>query len=334
MLKELLTIRNMLKEEDIKLLLQDFPLLRSELCYEIMTHKKVLGSNAILAIPEGKKYFAWFTSHKNDNLCLVLELDDNKQILDVQIAITSFVDKLSLGTVFYGTLFNHNNNKYFCVEDLYYYSGKSYYNCNYYLKLEILKYIFKNEISQTALTNNFTIFGLPLILNDLQLLLKEIQLLPYKISELKFRFFDNVNTKKIMVMKYIKPRSQQENNNRSQEQECVFKIMADIDPDIYNLFVYKNGVEEYYDIAFIPDYKTSVMMNKLFRNIKENNNLDAIEESDTEEEFQDNREDKYVYLDRSYKMKCKYNSKFKRWTPVSLAGKNERIISLSLIKDY
>ena len=76
------------------------------------------------------------------------------------------------------------------------------------------------------------------------------------------------------------------------------------------------------------------MMNKLFRNIKENANLDSIEESDDEEEFQDSREDKYVYLDRSFKIKCEYNHKFKRWIPVSLAGKSDRIISLSLLKNY
>jgi hypothetical protein len=69
------------------------------------------------------------------------------------------------------------------------------------------------------------------------------------------------------------------------------------------------------------------MMNKLFRNIKENNNLDAIEESDDEEEFEDSKHDKYVYLDRSYKISCDYNHKFKRWVPISLAGNSERIIS-------
>ena len=42
----------------------------------------------------------------------------------------------------------------------------------------------------------------------------------------------------------------------------------------------------YYDIACIPDYKTSVMMNSLFRDIKENRNLDFLEESDSEEEFE------------------------------------------------
>jgi hypothetical protein len=134
-------------------------------------------------------------------------------------------------------------------------------------------------------------------------------------------------------MKYYKPGSKkQEINNNNKHRDVIFKITADIEPDIYNLFVDKNGVEEYLDTALIPDYKTSVMMNKLFRNIKENDNLDAIEESDEEEEFEDNREEKYVYLDRSFKIKCEYNSKFKRWMPVSLAGDSERIISYNLLK--
>ena len=105
--------------------------------------------------------------------------------------------------------------------------------------------------------------------------------------------------------------------------------MADTDPDIYNLFVLKNGKEEYYDIASIPDYKTSVMMNTLFRNIRENSNLDMIEESDEETEFEDNREDKYVYLDRAFKLKCEYNYKFKRWVPICLARENDVIVELT-----
>jgi hypothetical protein len=70
-------------------------------------------------------------------------------------------------------------------------------------------------------------------------------------------------------------------------------------------------------------------MNKLFRNIKENINLDALEESDDEAEFENEKEDKYVFLDRSFKMNCQYNHKFKKWVPVSLAPKDSRIISLN-----
>jgi hypothetical protein len=55
------------------------------------------------------------------------------------------------------------------------------------------------------------------------------------------------------------------------------------------------------------------------KDIKENNNLDALEESDDEEEFENEREDKFVYLDRTYKMICQYNYKFKKWTPIKLS---------------
>ena len=130
-------------------------------------------------------------------------------------------------------------------------------------------------------------------------------------------------------MKYFKPGSQKKENHL--QKRAIFKIIPDIDPDIYHLFVYKNGIEEYYDMAFVPDYKTSVFMNKIFRNIKENENLDAIEESDDEEEFENNREDKYVYLDRHFKLVCEYNSKFKRWVPISLAGENDKITTYNMI---
>lgn len=330
MLKEILTnIFIMFSEEEINIILRNFP--KFELCYEKITHKKVLDSSAILAIPEGNKGFAWFTSYKNNNLCFLLEINENKEIVDVKQLTTSFIGKMSLGTIFYGTSIKNKSN-YFCVEDIYYYAGKSYYNYSYYSKLEKLKDIFKNEISQIALVEKYTIFGLPLILNDLQLMFKNIQLLPYNVNKIQFRFFENDKSKKILYMKYFKPCLQKKENNL--QKRAIFKIMPDIEPDIYHLFLYNNGTEEYYDIAFIPDYKTSVMMNKLFRNIKENENLDAIEESDDEAEFEDSRQDKYVYLDRYFKMNCEYNTKFKRWVPISLARTNDKIISMSLLKNY
>jgi hypothetical protein len=69
-------------------------------------------------------------------------------------------------------------------------------------------------------------------------------------------------------------------------------------------------------IASIPDYKTSVMMNALFRNIKENRSLDALEESDDEDEFENTNIDKFVDLTKKIKMKCVFNYKFKKWTPI------------------
>ncbi|MEI7615721.1 MAG: hypothetical protein WCJ54_03320 [Actinomycetota bacterium] len=317
----------MLTEDDIKSILRKFP--KFELCYEIITHKKVYNSNVILAIPEGKKCFAWFSSYNANNVCFILEINENNNITNVSIVVTSFTNSLALGTIFYGTMFKYNNINCFCIEDLYYYKGKSYLNTLYSNKLKMLKEILQNEMSQNVLIPKFTIFGLPLMSTDFNLLLKEIQSLPYKINQIKFRFIDQYNFRKIVYIKYYKPNSQFNRTTtiKNNITTAVFKITADIEPDIYNLFIIKNGIEDYYDTAFVPDYKTSVMMNGLFRNIKENLNLDAIEESDNEEEFEDNRDDKYVYLDRSFKIKCEYNFKFKRWCPVSLAGTSDIIIS-------
>ena len=71
------------------------------------------------------------------------------------------------------------------------------------------------------------------------------------------------------------------------------------------------------------------MMNKLFRIIKENENLDALEESDDEEEFENENADKFVKLDTSKKMVCQYNYKFKRWVPLKVAPENAVIISIN-----
>jgi len=301
-------------------ILKTFP--KFELSYENITHKKVHNADILLAIPEGNKGFVWFTCYNNENICFLLEMDEKNKIKNIKRILVSFIDSLALGTIFYGSLFIYNNISCFAIEDIYYYKGNNYIYTPYSNKLHLLKQIFNTEISQNILNHNFTIFGLPLVYMDFNLLLNDIQKLPYKISQIKFRFFEKKNTRKIMTMNYFKPSIISKNNIQKEKQTAVFKIMADIEPDIYNLFIYKNGVDEYYDMAFIPDFKTSVMMNKLFRNIKENDNLDTIEESDNELDFEDVREDKYVYLDKSFNLICEYNYKFKRWVPISLVGEN------------
>ena len=59
-------------------------------------------------------------------------------------------------------------------------------------------------------------------------------------------------------------------------------------------------------------------MNNIFRNIKENTNLDALEESDDEEELENISLDKYVYLDKIVEINCVYNNRFKKWIPKKL----------------
>ena len=100
----------------------------------------------------------------------------------------------------------------------------------------------------------------------------------------------------------------------SKERRAIFIVRAMPEADIYNLF--SADKDSFEGVAHIPDYKTSVKMNNLFRIIKENSNLDALEESDDEDEFENENENKYVHLDKEYKMMCEYNYKFKKWVPL------------------
>ena len=107
-------------------------------------------------------------------------------------------------------------------------------------------------------------------------------------------------------------------------------MKAAIQADIYQLYC---CVEEHeheqntgaaeadpdpYAIAMVPTYKSSVFLNSLFRTIKENANLDLLEESDAEDDFEDIRPDKFVNLDKVVAMKCVYSSRFKKWQPIAV----------------
>jgi hypothetical protein len=117
------------------------------------------------------------------------------------------------------------------------------------------------------------------------------------------------------------------NNSSSVEKSMPanFIVYACINQDIYKLYILDNNKEVFYDYALIDSYKTSVFMNSLFRTIKENQNLDLLEESDCEEEFENTNINKFVNLDKSHIIECIYNKKFKKWIPINLANNNNII---------
>ena len=352
----------MLNDQEKEQIISELPNIK--LSYENIIHKKVY-SDFVLAIPEGKKCFVWLTNNNNRNICYILELKENKQIFDIKIVNCCFDSSLSYGTIFYGTLFNYLNNNFFTIEDIFFYKGINVSTHIWIKKLELFQKIMSNDIKQVSYNSSFIVFGLPLINTNFDGLINEIKNVKYKIKYIQFRNYNNKNVSQYLDFLNgsnsinVNKTSQQLNekyenknveykpptiavkitnssfnsnpkNNNKRERTAIFQIKPDIQNDIYNLFCYDNDMNSlvYYNIACIPDFKTSVMMNKLFRNIKENNNLDLLEESDDEDEFENEKDDRFVYLDRVFNMLCSYNYKFKKWTPLKLADKNMKIISL------
>ena len=351
----------MFKQLDKQTILSDFPNIK--LSYENITHKKVYNSDMILVIPDGKKCFAWFTYVNDKPSCLIMELAGDKNIVDIKHVNACFSNELSYGTIFYGTLFNHLGNRFFTIEDIFSYKDELIERKDWSFKMEKIKLCLKNDLKQVSYNNSFIVFGLPIICKTNDELENKIQNVKYKINSIQYRLYnrsnnylfityDNyINQKEIpVVTKYIEPqvKSQEKpiekivvkqpvkskaSGNMSHGTvkpfgEVVFLVKPDIQNDIYYLYCLdQNLKEEQHSIAHVPDYNTSVMMNKLFRIIKENNNLDALEESDDEEEFENEDISKFVHLDKSYKMVCQFNHKFKKWTPVKLANEDNKIIT-------
>ena len=356
----------MLSNKEKEVILNDFPNIK--LSYENITHNKVYNSDIILAIPEGRKSFAWFTTHNDKNVCLIMELAENKQISNIKIVNVCFNSELVYGTIFYGTTFFHSYNKFFAIEDVFYYKGTDVSRYNWGKKLELFNTILSKDLKQISLNNSFMVFGLPLLSNNLDDFYTKVEQIKYKISTVQFRLFERNNNflfmsfskfmeqklfipnKKIVSEHLIKSGNDRSGNDRSgndrsgndrnenkrnnnYKKEVIFKIKPDIQNDIYQLYcLNEENKEIYYDILFIPDFNTSVMMNKLFRKIKENDRLDALEESDDEEEFENENEDRFVYLDKTHNMVCLYNYKFKKWYPIKIAETNSVITNISNLK--
>ena len=360
----------MLTQSDKDNLVRDFPNIK--LSYENIVYKKVYKPDYIVAAPEGTRCFAWFTALNEKMVCLLMELTPTNQISDVKLAPTCFSNDLAYGTILYGTVVTKSQSRFFYIEDIFSYKGSTIDRICWGEKLATIRDMLKKDLRQVLYNNAFVAFGLPLMCKTNEELVQRAGTVPYTISAVRFKLFNRTNNYLFMSYKnYLADRGlknpilkpappilqvpvqtqpllsvpilapvpvpqqvKQQPVNRQTNRESVFLVKPDIQNDIYYLYsLAPDQTEEQHSIAHIPDFNTSVMMNKLFRNIKENQNLDALEESDDEEEFENERADKFVYLDRSLKMVCQFNHKFKKWSPVKIADKNSRVIASSEAKN-
>lgn len=118
--------------------------------------------------------------------------------------------------------------------------------------------------------------------------------------------------------------------------QAVFIVRPNLQNDIYELFVMPDTYRErtskvgsvepiFHNFALIPSFKTSVFMNRLFRNISENERLDTMEESEDEADFENIEPDKYVTLSKECIMLCRFHKRFCKWVPVEITTKKEII---------
>ena len=295
----------MLNNFDKNYLIKQFP--RLEVSYVKHIHNTTK-SDFYMLIPKGKKYFAWFTQLRGNNICVFMDFN-GKYITNCIVYNVSCCSTLFYGTILYGTIIKNTNQPFFIVEDIYQYQYKTIIQSPWEKKLSIIHKIFQNQIKQISYNKHFILFSLPVMDTDYQKICQIIPSLPYQIYSIMHLF--SKKTLKLQQKNII--------------QEAIFHVEPNINNDIYDLYCMKENKLYLYDTALINDYKSSVLMNKLFRNIKENLNLDALEESDSDDDFENIDENKYI-LKKSYTMTCIYLPQFNKWTPKSVSETNNIVL--------
>jgi len=328
-----------LTNNQIEHLVYRFPKL--ELSYETFAHKKVSSNYDIcISIPNGKKQFAWFTYFGSEDVCYLMDINkDNKVTKVVKIAI-NFHGKLSYGTILYGTLCDIDEKHVFIIEDIYYFCGLPIKQFTFGEKLTYFHTLMSTYVYNTS--SSSILFALPYfslitgdnkLLESLQFYESMITKTAYVSHHVQFRSSDTISPylnhtykkKQEQAIVYepdviLFPRADLNYTSQSMLRTAVFRVTADIQNDVYHLFAFDsitNGYT-YVNIAYIGTRKLSVYMNNLFRNIRENKNIDYGEESEDEDTFQNVNPDKYVDLKKEYKMNCIFHNKFKKWVPVNV----------------
>ena len=323
-----------------------------ELSYETISHKKVSTDyNITLAIPYGKKAYIWFTFFRDKDACFLMEIGRDKKVTSMRIL--SDVDiptQLAYGTILYGSLCEiPDKGRYFVTEDVLYSRGIHVAKQPFQEKMGFLYELF-TLYPQWFCENMQMPIVLPIcwsqtsdIVNTVPVHIQET--IPYTVHHIQHRslrfivpYINVPFTRNIIPsansapsnLIFISPALPRFDYSKPQyKSSTTFEIKADIQNDIYHLYAFGRGSERVYcGIAYIPSYKSSCFMNSIFRNIKENRNLDSLEESDDEEDFQDMREDKHVNLEKIIPVECVYTQKFRKWTPVKVSDGRGNIVHI------
>lgn len=284
-------------------------------------------SNYYILKPKGKKSFVWFTYFEKEILCILIILNDNNVLHDSNLYYKLDVNyniQLCYNNTFMQCILIKNNSMNTIIIDniLNYNIHNNIINNNTYLhKIESKLFLYNIVIKQIS-NSKTNKFYLPIIENNLDSLYNKIYNTNYNLycisiySKTKylgnFIFNDSITfTSNIKANFYIEP---------------------NIEQDIYSMYIIDiNSNYIFYDHLLINSYKLSVFMNNIFRKIKENKNLDLLEESDLEDEFQDISKDKFVNINKKEIIECVYNYKFKKWIPEKIVSQGKVINKQELL---
>ena len=252
-----------------------------------------------MAIPRGKRCNLWFTYYRESPVCFVLETNRSNDIVNISIVPASFNRALAYGTVLSGVMTNHAGSPVFCVAIVQKALGVP---CKRSAKdqlsnmKKVLDLIGGHKLPVIQITS-------PDLFTSYEDFTNSLCNFKYPIYGVKV--CDTVRDHCLGIVTVEIKKSK----------ECVLLVKPEVNEDLYSLW--SGSLVGY---ALIPDIKTSRLLNSIFRYVKENDNLDEIEESDDEDEFENIDEDRFIKTPLGLTMNVSYDYKHKGWVPISLSN--------------
>jgi hypothetical protein len=212
---------------------------------------------------------------------------------------------------------NVDKDDVYIVIDIMYYKNTYYKNILYDQKYKMIVKI----LHDTTLLSCTIVLYLPCIYSTKNIDYHDIITVPYAIDYIQFQpIYYNLQCITLTTSQLYKLHTnyivEKKNNsivdtNTLQKKYKIFLVKPQIQSDIYYLYTYDTFKNQYiYDsIASVMTYKTSNMLNVLFRNYKESKTLDWIADTDTNTNIEN------TTFMNCY-MNCIYNIKFRKWIPL------------------
>jgi hypothetical protein len=329
-------------------LIRNFP--SFDLSYETVSHKKDCPFDSIaLAIPLGRKYFIWFTYSKDKfRICYLLGLNKEKQISSIDEYDCKIPEGFELGTIIYcSQVIRESDPPIYVADDIYQYRGVLLHNQCFGNRVGFLR----------SFVEQFRCISLPImwIANSGSAYSPEIpehmvDRAGYTVHHIQYKAIERVspyinvaipkkcvgNNKKVIISSaeialklsattIVEPLPYFRYDNPAFRYPATFIVKADPEQDLYHLYAYGGSqqgtiMKVYCGLACIQSLQASMFMNKIFRFIRENSNLDLGEESEEEEVFENTDIHKFVDLSKTVNIECIFNERFKKWTPVRISS--------------
>lgn len=305
-----------------------------------------------VVVPKGLKVYAWFTSYEGKPVCALIETDRRGTPSKIKIRPAIFEPELSYGTVLYGTMIRSTagNHQYMVCDNIFQYKGRDMSHAPYTDKVVTIQRLLNEDVSSRVYSHNFISFATPCMFSDFADAMHTMtnsSLMAYApyciqvwkntnsqpcgmvhaVSATDFDMGDmgdmgieriakiGVSTQKpknmVVAKSIVNPVNPVNPVTRATPSRTTnLLVSCEADQDTYSYHDPRTNTRKY---LCVPTFNDSVALNTIFRNYKENANLDALEESDDEDEFEDISDTKYSNVGMERIVACKYNNKLSGW---------------------